>query len=83
MSNHPTKTQIDIDDKAVTSHNEYATEGDHNHQEPAVASEELFKSRYDQMTVGQALWAFRTATFYSFLVFTGYTIDGFEVSGSF
>jgi len=80
MSSHQTKSQIDVDDKAVTSHNEYATGGDHIQHDPAVAPEELFKSRYDQMTVGQALWAFRTATFYSFLVFTGYTIDGFEVT---
>jgi hypothetical protein len=44
-------------------------------------SDELVKSRYDQLSVFQALWKFRRATFYTFLVFTGYTIDGFEVSG--
>jgi hypothetical protein len=42
--------------------------------------DELVKSRYDQLSVFQALWKFRRATFYTFLVFTGYTIDGFEVS---
>ncbi|GFZ46551.1 hypothetical protein JCM24511_03771 [Saitozyma sp. JCM 24511] len=43
-------------------------------------SDELVKSRYDQLSVFQALWKFRRATFYTFLVFTGYTIDGFEVT---
>lgn len=43
-------------------------------------AEQLVKSRYDQLTVFQALWKFRVAAFYSFLVFTGYAIDGFEVS---
>lgn len=51
-----------------------------DHIDTALASsEELFKSPYDQLSVFQALWKFRLATFYSFLVFTGYTIDGFEV----
>ena len=52
-------------------------------EEATADHDELVKSRYDKLSVFQALWKFRLATFYTFLVFTGYTIDGFEVRGNF
>lgn len=42
--------------------------------------EGLYKSRWDQLSVWQALWTFRRSSFYTFMVYTAYIIDGFEVS---
>jgi hypothetical protein len=70
--------QVDspLEDKHHDLHVEDATQT----HDGGANSDELVKSRYDQLSVFQALWKFRRATFYTFLVFTGYTIDGFEVS---
>lgn len=45
-----------------------------------LESEGLVKSRFDELTVWQALKTFRRSLIFTFIVYTGYIVDGFEVS---
>ncbi|GIC87477.1 uncharacterized protein Aud_003861 [Aspergillus udagawae] len=42
-------------------------------------SENLAKSRFDNMSVGQTAWVFRRVAFISLAVYTGYVCEGFEL----
>jgi hypothetical protein len=76
----PTEFDNQIDSKNADIHVEQ--HGGHGAATDGATADELLKSRNDNLTVFQALWKFRRAAFFTFLVFTGYTIDGFEVSRS-
>ncbi|EJT52612.1 hypothetical protein A1Q2_05686 [Trichosporon asahii var. asahii CBS 8904] len=39
----------------------------------------LYKSRFDNLTIGQALWTFRKALFYCFCIFTGRMLEYFAM----
>ena len=40
----------------------------------------LLKSRFDTLSVTQALWTFRRAFMYTLMLYTAYIMDGYEVS---
>ena len=41
---------------------------------------DLFKSKYDELSVGRTLWVFKRVALISIAVYTGYVCEGFEVS---
>ena len=40
----------------------------------------LVKSRFDTLSITQALWTFRRSWFYTMMLYTAYIMDGYEVS---
>lgn len=65
-----------LDEKPVFDHFEVARLD----QDEKPVEDKLVKSRFDHLTVWQALWTFRRSTFYTFIVYTAYIVDGYEVS---
>ncbi|PCH03909.1 Major facilitator superfamily domain, general substrate transporter [Penicillium occitanis (nom. inval.)] len=40
---------------------------------------DLVKSRFDEMSLGRTVWVFRRVAFVTFVVYTGYVCEGFEL----
>lgn len=74
------KAQSPLDDKPEFAHLDHVdtltAAGD---AKGADLGEGLYKSRWDELSVWQAMWTFRRSSFYTFMVYTAYIIDGYEV----
>lgn len=45
-------------------------------KEKDIGHEGLYKSRFDELSIWQALWTFRRSSFFTFIIYTAYIIDG-------
>lgn len=74
-------------DKSTTDHREYADMEDAADEKGSVAEvyvaaldgDGLVKSRFDQLSITQALWVFRRSLLICFCVFTGRMLEYFEI----
>lgn len=77
------KIQSPLDDKPEFAHlDQVDTLTAAGEAKGADLGEGLYKSRWDELSVWQAMWTFRRSSFYTFMVYTAYIIDGYEVTMS-
>lgn len=73
-----------ITDQKIGAHDEHLEALPHTEDNDLKGHENfgrgLVKSRFDELGLWKTLWVFRRATFYCLLVYTGFLLEGFEVS---
>lgn len=81
--------ELELDNMEIdNSHSDrHSDHNDHDHKEKDNMSSDggsLYKSHFDNLSIGQALWVFKRALFYCFCIFTGRMLEYFSmvVTGS-
>lgn len=68
-------TMTEHEKQPVDTHIEKVDDLNQDHDQ----SNDLLKSRYDNLSIPRTLWLFKRSVFFVLMLYTGYMCEGFEV----